>query len=312
VKHLRDRLAVALTRFGLLVIPVFPRPFIVALARVLGTSAYIFALRARRIGFENLDLVYGDSLTNAEKKHILRSSFRTFALALIDIFWFTRFPHDRLKRYVHFDENSIKKLSQTPLICITGHIGGWETLGQAVPSAGFPVHSVAAPLSNPGVDQLFIPSRELSGQTILPKKGALPKLLRILKQGGRLSLLLDQNTRPSEGGLFTPFLGLPAPVSSSAALLALRTGCSMLFGFAIPDQNGTYHVMAPRWISAEEVQSIAGAHVDPIGELTHEIVKTYEEVIRTYPGHWIWMYKRWKFIAPGHDRAVYPSYAKHP
>ena len=45
-------------------------------------------------------------------------------------------------------------------------------------------------------------------------------------------------------------------------------------------------------------------------ELTERIARLTEEAIRHQPEHWMWMYKRWKYIAPGADRARYPFYSR--
>ena len=307
---MRKRLEVNLTRLALFTVPRIPRPALVAATRFLGGVAFHLARGTRRIGMQNLDLVYGDSRSPAEKAAILRQSFQTFALVLADIFWFTRHPRERLAKFVHFDDEAIRWLERPPLICVTGHLGNWETLGQAVANAGFPLHSVAAPLSNPAVDELFIPSRQLSGQTILSSEGALRKLLRILREGGRFAILLDQNTKPTEGGVFVPFLGLPAPVSTGAAMLATRTGSNLVFGYALPQSDGRYRVIAPLGIAAQEVEAMPERGGDQVDALTLRITRNIEETILAYPGCWLWMYKRWKYVLPGYERDQYPDYAK--
>jgi KDO2-lipid IV(A) lauroyltransferase len=309
-KRFRKAGEVQLTRLALVLIPRLPRRALLGISRFLGRSAYRLDRRSRRIGMQNLDLVYGDTLSTGEKSAILRQSFQTFALVLADIFWFTRSPRERLQRYVRFDDQALDFLKRTPLICVTGHLGNWETLGQAVANAGFSLHSVAAPLSNPAVDKLFIPSRQLSGQIIVSSEGALRRLLRVLKDGGRFAILLDQNTKPSEGGIYVPFLGLPAPISTGAAMLATRTGSNLAFGYALPQPDGTYQVISPHWIGADEIASMTEQGAERIDALTGRIVRHIEETIRTHPGCWLWMYKRWKHIAPGHDPAAYPDYAR--
>lgn len=309
-KRLRKAAEVQLTRLALGLVPRLPRRAALALARGLGGLAYLLATGSRRIGWQNLDLVYGQRRSRREKAAILRKSFQTFARVLVDVFWFARSPRERLAQYVRFDEPTREKLARTPLICVTGHLGNWETLGQAVANAGFPLHSVAAPLNNPAVDELFIPARQLSGQRILSSQGALRKLLHILRGHGRFAILLDQNTKPSEGGVFVPFLGLPAPVSTGAALLAARTGSNLLFGYALPQPDGTYRVIAPHWIPAEDVAAMPEKGPALVDALTVRIVRYTEQAILDYPGSWLWMYKRWKYVAPGRERSAYPAYAK--
>ncbi len=310
LKSLRKSIEVQLIRLGLVMVPRLPRGLVVMLARTTGWVGYYVAFGSRRIGMANLDLAFGETMSASRKKAILKESFQTFTLVLLDVLWFTRNAPERLKRYIQIEPELREKLDQPPVICITGHLGNWESVGQAVANAGFPLHSVAKPLSNPGVDRLFIPSRQLTGQTILSSKGALRPLLRLLRKGGLFAILLDQNTKPSDGGVFVPFFGLPAPISTGAAMLALRTHSNILFGFCLPRRDGTYHIHSPRWIPASELARYQEDPKTAIDRLTVDIAAILEDTIRAYPGNWLWMYKRWKYIAPEHSPADYPFYAK--
>ena len=60
-------LALAFMRFAALL----PLPLARAMARGLGRLVYTLVPRVRKVGRANLDLAYGDTLSDAEKKHIL-------------------------------------------------------------------------------------------------------------------------------------------------------------------------------------------------------------------------------------------------
>jgi len=311
LKKLRWKFEVLVTRLCLLVLPRVPRKGILRLARCLGRVGYHLSSTLRRIGEANLDLAFGTTKSADEKRTILRQSYISFATVVLDVFWFTRNPRERLNAHVHFPEGALESVGNGPEIFITAHLGNWEVLGQAVANAGLPLHSVAAPMSNPWLDPLFIPSRELTGQRIVSSEGALKSLIRVLRDGQCFAMLLDQNTKPSEGGVFVPIFGIPAPVSMSAAILALRTDSEIVFGFALLQEDGSYRVVSPRRIGRAEIEKIkteAGAHA--ADRLTLLITRILEDAVRDHPGSWLWTYKRWKHIAPGYDRNAYPHYAK--
>ena len=98
-KRIRRALEAPLTRLGLAVVPRLPRGFVLALARALGWGAYVFSARDRRLGLANLDLAFGAEKTAAEKRRILRASFRNFALVMLDLLWFTRDSAARMERW---------------------------------------------------------------------------------------------------------------------------------------------------------------------------------------------------------------------
>jgi len=169
----RAKIELALTKLGLLVIPPLPRCVILMLARVLAIGAWVVASRERRVGLANLDLAFGDTKTMAEKRAILRESFRTFARMLLDVFWFSRHTRERVERWLEYDPSMQPLWQIRATVGITAHLGNWELLGQVVAMRGFPLVSVVAPLANPAVDTLFRSVRATSGQEITPQQGAV-------------------------------------------------------------------------------------------------------------------------------------------
>ncbi len=308
IKRIRKYLEVLISRLGMLLIPLLPRPVILFTSKLLGDSAYILPLEIKRIGIANLDIAYGGSKTQKEKKRILRNSFRTFALVILDIFWFTKHPEKRIPKHVRFDPELNELFESKPHVCITAHLGNWELLGHAVSMKGYPLHSVAAPLANPALEPIFNRIRIISGQQIIPRQGAIRAMIRILKGSGKIGLLLDQNTKPSEGGIFVDFMGKPAPISESAAALSLRTRADILFGFCIPKSDGSYYVHTARKLVVDDYVTMDRDKA--IEACTRNIAHVIEKAIQDYPGSWLWMYKRWKFKAPDDRNGEYPYYAR--
>ena len=154
-KPTRKRIEVWLARTGLVVIPSLPRRAVVGLARALGALASLVPVRARAVGLANLDIAYGSSIDARRKREILRQSFQTFTLLLIDTFWFTRDSEKRIARWVAFAPDAERIFVPRRQVCVTGHFGNWEIIGQAVALRGHPLMSVATPLANPAVDELF-------------------------------------------------------------------------------------------------------------------------------------------------------------
>jgi len=301
-RPLLHRVEYALARVALLIVPRLSRGMILGLSRFSGTTASRFARHLRHVGLVNLDIAFGDSLSAAEKHRILKRSFQSFALMLLDTFWFSKRHDERIKALVRFAPEFDQLFRPAAQICVTGHLGNWEVLGMAFSLKGFPLMSVAAPLENALVDNLFNDLRKTTGQQVVSKYGALRPLLRTLKDGNKIALLLDQNTKPADGGLFVEFFGKPAPISSAAAMLGLRTGAEIFVGTCLPQPDGTYFAPAPVRIPADGDEA----------EVTRRIALGLEQLIRNHPEHWLWMYKRWKYVAPGHAREEFPFYAKVP
>ena len=305
----RQALEAPFTRLGLAVIPRLPRGAVLGLARVVAEIGYVCSAQTRRMGLVNLDLAFGDSKTPAEKRRILRESLRNFALVLLDLLWFSRDSAARMDRWFKAGPSMVASLAKPAAhVGVTGHFGNWELTGRYWAWRTGKMMSVAMPLKNPAVDVLLQQARQHDGQIVIPREGALRKLVKFLKDGGTVGLLLDQNTAPAEGGVFVEFFGKPVAVSPAAGMLAPLTGADILFGYALPQPDGTYLGETPRAIAPAEIAALD--RKTAMMELTQRVTAFYEEAIRARPECWLWSYRRWRYIPPGVPRDGFPYYAK--
>jgi KDO2-lipid IV(A) lauroyltransferase len=280
-----------------------PRAWVVALAAGLGELGFRFSRRDKRIALANLDVAFGAERSAAEKRRIARESFRTFALVLLDLFWFQFRTRPRIARWFRFDPSFDVYWTRSPWVVVTAHYGNWEVMGQAAALRGHGSVSVTAPLANPLVDRLLRRWRRVTGQQVVARQGAVRSLLTTLRQGGRVALLADQNTLPSEGGEFVDFFGAPVPISNAAAVLSRHTGADILMVFCAVEPGGRYRAFALEPMKA-------GARGQAARDVTEVLARRIEGVIREAPGPWLWMYKRWKTVPRGVDPARYPFYAR--
>ncbi|MFA5043195.1 MAG: lysophospholipid acyltransferase family protein [Kiritimatiellia bacterium] len=296
-----------LTRLGLAVLPALPRWAVLVCARAAGAVVYWTAPQQRRITLSNLDIAFGGRLSLQAKRRIAHGAFYTMALVMLDLFWFSRRMEQRVRRYVTLDPALRTHLYTQPMIGVTAHFGNWELLSKALSVYGYAHVAVAAPLANPAVDAIIGAGRSTPGVEIVTRQGAIRGLLRALRQKRHVALLLDQNTKPEEGGLFVGFFGLSIPMSTAAAVLSERTGAPVLPIFCRAGANGAYTVY-----SLPSLQRAELAQVGPniIHTITQTIAALFEQEIRAHPDQWLWMYKRWKYIDPDWPASAYPFYAK--
>jgi KDO2-lipid IV(A) lauroyltransferase len=239
-----------------------------------------------------------------EALRIAAESFRNMVLVALDLFWFGIDTERRIRRHVRCDESAHAFFSQKKSkMAVAAHFGNWELMGQAFSLLYEPAYSVAAPLRNSFVDRLVCRMRAVTGQTIIPQKGAIRALLRLLHSGHTVALLPDQNTLPVDGGVFVDFFGLPVPVSKALAGLYVKERPDLAFVYALSDGKGDYAISArpldARWRECESIP-----------EVTQAIVRLVEDAIREHPTRWLWMYKRWKFIPEKRAQDGYPWYAR--
>ncbi|GAG49860.1 unnamed protein product, partial [marine sediment metagenome] len=111
-------------------------------------------------------------------------------------------------------------------VCITGHLGNWELAGHCLAVNGVPLHALYRPLENPYLDRLLRRMREQSGMRVYEKRDAVRGMLRVLRAGEAVGLLVDQDG--GDAGVFVPFFGRLASTLPTAARIARRTGAAIL------------------------------------------------------------------------------------
>jgi KDO2-lipid IV(A) lauroyltransferase len=126
-------------------------------------------------------------------------------------------------------------------------------------------------------------------------------MLRLLKAGGTLGLLIDQDIR-SVQTVFVPFFGRLASTPRGAADLALRFGAAVLVvtchrrggagqGHRLEVVEVPYDAAAPD-LERETLR------------VTAACAQLQEEAIRRHPAEWVWMHHRWKTRPPPSFEAV--------
>lgn len=289
---------------GLFILPRLPRCAVLGLAQLGGNLGFLFDRRGRQIGRVNLDIAFGSSKSATEKNAILRAVYITMMRTFLDVIWFGRRPEKRLPKYVEIDDSMQRIFCEKNQICITAHFGNWEVVGQMMALHGFPFHSIAMPVKNPEVNRLLIARREVTGQKIIPREGALRRLLGVLRSGGKTAFLVDQNTEPDEGGIWADYFGLPVSVTPAPAALAAKTGSEIFIGFCAPQPHGRYRVYITETIPPPD-----GAGEEVTQALTQQILSAIEREAAKHPEHWLWMYKRWKKRNRSVNQERYPFYA---
>ena len=288
-------------------VPLLPRGAVVGLAHLIGHIVAGLPLREKRIAKANLDAVFGNTKSAAEKRQIISTSFSSFTLTMMDLFWFARNPEKRIQKQVKITPEFAKLFENKPHLLLSAHFGNWEFIAQTVALHNIDMASIAAPVKNKAINQIIIEQREKTGQTIIPQKGALRTLVARLRNRGKVGFVLDQNTPESEGGIIVNFLGLPTPVSAAPATLAYRTGTEILFCFCIPQPHGKYLLYSTGSLQPPPYNKNADS-TQIAKELTQQIIDHISAEIRKHPEYWLWSYRHWRRkpgeIAPPN----YPDY----
>jgi KDO2-lipid IV(A) lauroyltransferase len=306
-KRCRFPVEYAIVRFLEIVIPLFPRRWIQATGRALATAAYGCSKTIRTVSRQNLDVAFGDSLAPAEKERIARLSLQTATSTVLTLFWAPRLTQAEFDRLVVLDESS-RTLLQTlkargkGVIAFTLHYGDWETLGLGTGYLAGTTTIVQEARANAALESIFARLRGVTGNRILPNRFVGMTLVKTLKRGGMIALLIDLNASRRRGGQWLNWFGLPAFCTTAVGELAVHTGAAIMAGHAEPLPDGRV-----RLVYGPEISYSPGGSAAAINQ---RCLAYCEQLIRARPELWLWSYKRWS-LRPTPEPGRYPAYSRY-
>lgn len=263
------------------------------LADTLAALLYRVDRRHRLIAMENLRHAFGDQYDDRQRNAMVRETYQHFCRMMMEMLHIPRKLHlttwrDRI-RLVGHERVLDRLLDGGPVIMLSGHFGNWEMAGYLFGVFGFTPHSVARPLDNPHLERFLRRFRERTGQRLIAKKGGYDDMLEVLKSGGVLSFLADQDA--GERGLFVNFFGRPASTHKAIALLAVEYQAPVMVGYARrigPDFR--YEVGCNELIEPSDWENEA----DPVRYITERWTSALERAVRLSPEQYLWLHRRWK------------------
>jgi len=172
-------------------------------------------------------------------------------------------------------------------IVATGHIGNFE-LGGACLARRYRLLDVVKMQRNAPFDQHIQGMRQKLGIETVPMQRSGPRVLKHLRSGGLVSLLLDQDA--GNQGLETPFLGRAASTWPGVARFSIRTGCPVIPMALIRLADGGHELK----ISAPLVPDGVADRPEEVRCFLEKISAAVEVFIWENPEQWFWVHRRWK------------------
>jgi Kdo2-lipid IVA lauroyltransferase/acyltransferase len=263
------------------------------LAAALAWLAYRFDCRHREVALDNLRLAYPGRYSEADLQRMARAVYHHFCGVLVEIIHLPRRLHSSNWRE-HIELTGGREivaclLSGRPLLLVTGHFGNWEMAGYVLGLLGFRTCAIARTLDNPHLNAFLLKFREKTGQTILDKENDFARIQGVLRGGGALATLVDQDA--GQRGQFVDFFGRPASTHKAVALLALEHGAVLaVVGVPRVGEPLRYRVAVEEVIRPEEY---AGRR-DAVAAITQRFTAALERQVRQFPEQYFWLHRRWK------------------
>jgi heptosyltransferase II len=299
-----DFVVYLLYRAGLAVVAALPLQLLFVCGQFLGTCAWIFSGKYRRLATRNLEIAFANEKSPRELRQLVRRHFQRLGANLLCSAKLTQMPPEKILERVEVE--NIEAMARefragVPVVLVLSHLGTWEVFAQLMPKfVGFVRNaSVYQGLGNRFIDEHVRRTRSQTGLELFNRHDGFEAVIELLRSGGGVGVLADQHA--GDHGVWTPFFGRVASSSPLPALLAKRTRAALIAA-------GVYTSGRARWRMAfTERFDQTGASV---AVLTLKINEVIEKQIRRAPEDWFWVHNRWKtpdpnFLLAHYKRGVY-------
>lgn len=269
----------------------------------MGTLAYHLSARYRNVADKNLKIAYGDALTERQRRDLTKRVFQHFTRAmLVEFLKGSNMSLEEISRRVKVD--SLEPLETAlargkGVIIIAAHLGNWEWSAKYLALAGHPLMEIARQSEDEKLNALTDRIRGNDGNTVHPRGESPRPLLKTLRENGMIAIVPDQKSED----VFVPFFGRLAGTVAGPAVLALKTGATLLPLFCPRQPDGAYKMIFYPAIVAEST----GDRNADVRRIMTQLTANIEDIIRQYPDQWLWLHDRWRVPPPADREAAETS-----
>ena len=287
------------------IVGILPYHWLAPLGNLLGSAVFLFDRHRRGVTLDNLRCAFGDRFSKEQIRRIARHSYGVFARTMLELLWSPNLNGRVLLALCSqqdLDPSATHAAPGHAAIYVCLHAGNFEWTSNISISRFGPVPLIAQEFKNPLLGPLFDSWRTTVGHSIFPKKGAMLRTLRHLKEGGKMGMLVDLNLKPNDGPVIIRCFGkLLTPVTRLPAELALRTGAAVVPVEIVPRPEGG-HLL--RYLPEIPITSGMTA-----AAITQACWDALEPGLHRNPQLWLWSYKHWRYRPEGQQGEGYPFYA---
>ena len=112
------------------------------------------------------------------------------------------------------------------MIVVTAHVGAFELIGSYLGLKGYQPHGIGTALKDERLNKLLVDNRTSRGVVAIERGRETFKMVKTLKSGGMIVILIDQDTRVKSR--FVNFMGKQAATPIGGTLMAQKTGAAVV------------------------------------------------------------------------------------
>ena len=237
---------------------------------------------------------------------VARQAFRNFGKFVID---FVRFPvitREEVRRrlvfhqWVELDEVMASKRG---MVIVTMHYGAFDLGAASLATYDYPTNAIGENYGYHKMDEIIHNSRRELGMKVIPSDKVTAGVFRALKRGEILAVAID--VPPPGQEITVDFLGAPAVVSAAPARIALRTGAWVVTAMVLRGPQSAA-IIRPLLDFRSVRYEATGDEERDVRELTQQIMRAIEPVVREHPEQWFIFRPMWPRTA---ERSTLAAFA---
>ena len=293
-----------LYRAGSLVVRAIPLRLLFSLGELLGFAAWALLGGYRRLAQRNLAIAFATEKTPAELRRLTRRHFQRIGANLLASLKLGTMPLEKVAARVLLENDELvhdELRAARPVVVALSHLGNWELFAQIFPRYFGYVRNgtIYQQLGNRYIDEHVRQKRARAGVELFDRRHGFNKAIGLLRAGGVLGILSDQHA--GDHGLWTPFFGRLASTTPLPALLAKRTGASVISAAVYTDAPARWRMVFSQRLDRPELS---------VPAVTAKANNAIADQIRHAPEDWFWVHNRWKtpkpnFLLTEYKRGMY-------
>ena len=198
------------------------------------------------------------------------------------------FKNDRLNNHISIEGREyldrIKNKKQS-VVFISGHFNNFELMAMQIDKAEVDCAAIYRPLNNPYLNKIMekIRKRDICKKQIKKGRSGTREIIKFLKKGTSIALMVDQRVREGEKALFFKHL---ATTTTIPAQLIKKYNCDLVPIYIERKNKFDFKMYVSKPIKINKNKSS--------DEITLFINKILEKMILKNVDQWIWTHDRWR------------------
>ncbi len=250
----------------------------------------------RRVVLDNLQLVFGTTLTKEQITQLAQAHYAHIWRLMVEFLRFPIMSRSRRARLARVENEQVLRAAHAKgkgVLLLTGHFGNFEVAAAAgimsFPEAHGRFHFVRRPFKPRWLENFVYGRSRRLGFGSLPKQGSLDLFIDRLEAGDLILFPFDQYAAGRDG-IQVEFFGHPAGTFRSLAIIARATGAPVVPAATWREPDGHHVLRFEEPLTPIECEN----YDEEIRRNTRAYNAMLERLILRHPEQWWWMHRRWK------------------